>query len=250
MAIPNIGDPNTWQGGYEDYTGVSSSRANNAANLQIARETNSQNLDIFREGNVFSAQQAALDRSFQSGEARTNRNFQADQVASNRQFQERMSSTSHQRAAADLEKAGLNRILAVTQGGSGGASGSTASGSQASGSRATSGATKMERAVMEDVKTGRNLATALQIVKARADVKKTEAETERVKVETDKGEGGLPAKVFGTEVVNKVKDQVKEITSSTAKHLKDSNEKQKRDYKQGGVSGWWKGKKKRMGWDK
>lgn len=56
--------------------------------------------------------------------------FNAQQAAVNREWQERMSNTSYQRAAADMEAAGLNRILAVGHGAStpGGSSASSSPG--------------------------------------------------------------------------------------------------------------------------
>lgn len=63
--------------------------------------------------------------------------FNAEQAQINRDWQERMMSTAYQRATKDMQKAGLNPILAVTGGGistgSGGGSAATVSSPQMSG---------------------------------------------------------------------------------------------------------------------
>lgn len=66
--------------------------------------TNEQNEDNFNAGNNFSAEQAAL----------------------NRNFQERMSNTAYQRAVKDMQEAGLNPMLAYSQGGASSPNGSSA----------------------------------------------------------------------------------------------------------------------------
>lgn len=64
-------------------------------------------------------------------------NFSATQAQENRDFQERMSNTQYQRATKDMLAAGLNPMLAYSQGGAGNLPGSTAQGTMAQVPRAT-----------------------------------------------------------------------------------------------------------------
>ena len=69
------------------------------------------------------AAQASAERAMQ---------FSHDEAALARQWQEEMSNTSYQRAMQDMEKAGLNPVLAFQQGGASTPAGATASSSAAS----------------------------------------------------------------------------------------------------------------------
>lgn len=89
----DLGKTGFWSDQWDKFTGYKGQSEANRTNLQIARETNQQNYDIFQE---------------------------------NLQFQERMSNTAYQRSMADMKKAGLNPILAHSQGGASSPGGSSA----------------------------------------------------------------------------------------------------------------------------
>lgn len=93
--------------------------------------------------------------------------FNAQQAQLNRDFQERMSNTSYQRAINDMEQAGLNPMLAYSQGGASAPSGSSASGVTA----------HVENEMLP-------LASAFQYASTLAQVEKLEAETEETRART------------------------------------------------------------------
>ena len=99
--------------------------------------TDKTNKEIASDVNEFNAEQAALDRAFQAEEAEKMRSFNSAEALKNREFQEKMSNTQYQRAVQDLQKAGINPILAYQSSASSVPSGSTASSTAPSGSTAS-----------------------------------------------------------------------------------------------------------------
>lgn len=179
------------------YTGrrtQSAANAQAASQMQFERENmfhqNQVALDFSREQNAFAAGQSLEARNWNAQQAGIERTFNAAEAAKNRDFQEYMSRTQYQRATEDMRSAGINPMLAVSQGGAGNVSGSAASTSAPSTS-APSGAAASPSGLARGAQAQQTnywasaVSSAGQMARMVADIKNVNAQTDKTQAEAD-----------------------------------------------------------------
>lgn len=117
----NPSDVPSFSGFTNNDVGDISNVLTSAGQYYMADKVNKENVKNTESGQVYNAAEALKARE-----------FNAEQAKINREFQERMSGSAYQRAVGDMRKAGINPMLAFSQGGASSPSGSAASGSGAS----------------------------------------------------------------------------------------------------------------------
>lgn len=206
--------------------------------------TNDSNESIAANNSAFNAEQAEKNRAFNAAEAEKSRDWQeqmfgtsstfnAGEAQKTRDFQERMRATQYQTAIQDMRKAGLNPMLAYSQGGAGTPNGATATSSAGSGAQASGQAAS---AASNPVLTNpipaavqATLSTAMQgaqIDKVQADAELARAQARSEQERPQNIRADTIAKSATTDNINaltqKVSEEIKKVVNETENVKEDT----------------------------
>lgn len=148
-----------------------------------------------------------LERDWAKRDAQTAWERSSEAAQKQMDFQERMSNTAYQRAVQDMKSAGLNPMLAYSQGG---ASSPTGAKGEAPAPHPTSSPTRVAT----------SMATAAQIENVEASTKKTVAETSKVAAE----EAEIKARTPTHEIsMDQMRQNIKESEERVRKIIADTD---------------------------
>lgn len=190
----------------------------------------------------FQREEAEKARLFNAQEAELARAFSREEAATARAWQERMANTSYQRAMSDMRAAGLNPLLAYSQGGAATPSGAMAASSAASGPAASASMpgnpTRSGVATAFQSATIRNLREQNKLIAKQAQhveqqtrterentrVKRTEADMNEVKRKAYELANPLMERITPEaieETLSNVGSSVRERTGRAAENIRD-----------------------------
>lgn len=156
----------------------------NKANAQQQQQAQGFNAEEADKARAFNAEQAQMGRDFSQDMFNQSSAFNASEAQKSREYQTSMSNTQYQRATQDAMSAGLNPMLAYTQGGAGTPSGATASASPASGPSASGPSASTSPVSMQNT-LGGALPSAVAFMNASKDLENKDAQNDLIKAQTN-----------------------------------------------------------------
>lgn len=196
------------------------------ASYASANSTNSANRTISRDQMKFQTKENAIARDFNSAQSIAQRNWASSETRDNRNYNTEMSNTAVQRRMEDMNRAGINPILAGKFDATTPAN-SVVSGSTASGSPTGSGSSY--RAIDEGQSAFQGALKTLELKQIDKSIKNLEAQTKKTSAEAEVTEKSVPTaqavEQIKQGVINQVESFIKKnATDFPAKVQREINE--------------------------